>query len=275
LAQVPRGGRVMVVQMDCMLGAIEPNLAKIRAFAEQARQLGAELVVFPECATTGYFVGDKIAELATPVDGPCMRQLADIAGANRLHLAVGVILSEGGKFFDAQALFGPDGALLSLYRKMHLFAAERSAYAAGTETVVVDTALGRIGLSICYDLIFPGFVRRLVDSGADLVINSTDWIADAYQSTVWGWSGRTTQALAVTRALENGCCLAMANRVGQEAGFQSLGWSCVVSPSGQLLAALQEGEGSCVADLSFAGEDLDRWRAIATYRQDRLPGIDL
>ncbi|HUN52715.1 MAG TPA: carbon-nitrogen hydrolase family protein, partial [Candidatus Sulfotelmatobacter sp.] len=216
----------------------------------------------------------RLAELAEPVDGRNMRQLAAIARRHRLHLAIGLILSDAGKFYDAQALFGPDGSLLGLYRKVHLFATERDLYAAGTEPLVVATDLGRIGLSICYDLIFPVFVRRLVDLGADLVINSTNWISDAYQRDAWGWSGRTTQGLAATRALENVTFLAMANRVGREQGFLSHGWSCIAGPSGQLLAALNDGEGSCTADLRFAGGDLDRWRAIASYRQDRVPGID-
>ena len=265
--------RVAVVQMDCVPGEVAPNLQKIDDFAEASARAGAELAVFPECVTTGYFIADRLATLAEPANGPVIARLAAAARRHRLHLAVGLVITEGGRFYDAQALLSPVSGLLGLYRKVHLFAAERQWYAAGDTALVVDTPLGRIGMTICYDLIFPDYIRRLVDLGADLIINSTDWITDDYQSTVWGWSGRTTQGLAATRALENVTFVAMANRVGREGEFRSLGWSGIASPSGQMLAGLQEGEGIAVATITLDSPDLARWRAIATYRADRRPDL--
>jgi len=230
--------RVAVAQMDCVVGDVEANLATIDRLAGRAAALGAELIVFPECATTGYFIGERLAELATPRDGPVVARLADLARRHRAHLAVGIALAESGRYHDAQVLLSPAGAPLAVYKKAHLFAAERRWYAPGDAPMVVETAIGRLGLTICYDLIFPEYVRRLVDMGADVVVNSTDWIADAYQAEVWGWNSRVTQALVSTRALENGVTVAMANRVGSEAGFWSLGGSCIAGPSGRLLAEI-------------------------------------
>ena len=65
----------------------------------------------------------------------------------------------------------------------------------------------------------------------------------------------------------------MANRVGQEVGFDSLGHSCIAAPSGKLLASIATGEGIAVADLGLPQEDLERWRSIATYRRDRRPDV--
>lgn len=267
------GMRVAVIQMDCVLGEVTPNLDKIEHFAEAAARLDADLAVFPECATTGYFIADRLEALAEAPDGPTMRRLAAVARRHHLHLAVGLVIAEGGRVYDAQALIGPTGKVLGLYRKVHLFAAERQWYTEGEAPLVVDTPLGRVGMTICYDLIFPDYVRRLVELGADLVINSTDWIADDYQSAVWGWSGKTTLGLAATRALENVTFVAMANRVGREREFSSLGWSCIVGPSGQILAGLQDGEGIAVAPIRFDSADLAKWRAIATYRADRRPEL--
>jgi 5-aminopentanamidase len=262
-----------VVQMDCTLGEVEPNLKRIAHFTRLASEMGAGIAVFPECATTGYFVGERLEKLAEPPDGPSLCALGEMARTNRIHLAVGLIIADHGRRYDAQALLGPDGRLLGLYRKAHLFSVEKQHFAAGDTPLVVSTAIGRIGMTICYDLIFPEYIRRIVDLGADLIINSTDWIADTYQTSVWGWSGRMTQSLASTRALENGIFLAMANRVGKEAAFDSLGWSCIAAPSGKLLGALEDGEGIVTASLDFHSEDLERWRAIATYRLDRRPEI--
>lgn len=269
---------IAAVQMDCTVGVTEPNLNKIAYFAGLAANLGAELVIFPECATTGYFVGDKIATLAEPPDGPTAKALGDIARTNRLYLACGLYTKEGNATCNSQQLFSPEGKCLATYHKAHLFAAERHWYRAGDQAVVVDTKLGKLGMTICYDLIFPEYVRRLVELGADVIINSTNWINDPYQRDMWGWSPERTQSLVSTRALENVAFVAMSCRTGHEVAapnleFDSFGPSCVVSPSGKLLARVVDGEGIAVAHVDIAAADLDRWRGIATYRMDRRPEL--
>lgn len=265
--------RIAVAQMHPVPGDVEGNLGRIARHVATAAEGGADLVILPETATTGYFIGDRLDRLAEPADGPAATALGAIARRHATHLAVGVPLAEEGRVFDAQLLFGPDGALLATYRKVHLFSAERDWYAAGDAPLVVETALGRIGMSVCYDLIFPEYIRRLVDLGADIVINSTNWITDDFQRHACGWDRAMVEALARTRALENGVWLAMTSAVGPEAGFDSVGGSCVVAPSGRIVAAAGTAEGVAAADIAFESEALDRWRAIATYRADRKPEI--
>ena len=267
-----------VVQMDCATGDTETNLATVARFARAAADQRADLVVFPECATTGYFLGERLADLAEPPDGPTAERLGEIARENALTMAVGAYTQRGGGVYNSQLLFGPEGECLAVYDKAHLFASEREVCRLGARACVAETALGRVGMTVCYDFIFPDYVRHLADRGADLIVNSTNWIGDAYQRETWGWTGPVTQALAATRALENGTFVAMANRVGQEEAapglsFTSLGHSCIAGPSGRILAALTEGEGLAVARVRIAQEDLDRWRAIATYRADRRPEL--
>lgn len=265
--------RLAVGQMHCVPGDVAANLDIIRVLVGQAAQGGAALVVLPEMVTTGYFISDRLAELGEPTGGPTERRLSAIARDAGIHLAVGTVLRDGESYFDAQLLFAPDGALLATYRKAHLFSAEREWFSAGDEPMVVDTALGRIGMTICYDLLFPEYVRRLVDLGADIIINSTNWITDDFQRDRWGWSGPTVQSLAATRALENGVWLAMASCVGPEWKFDSIGHSCIVAPSGKLLASMGAGRGVALAEVEMQSADLDRWREIATYREDRRPEL--
>src|SRR5690606_20184225 len=75
----PMQSKIAVAQMDCVVGDANANLAKIEDMAGQAKQQGAELVIFPELATTGYFISDRIAELAEPIPGPTTEALTDIA----------------------------------------------------------------------------------------------------------------------------------------------------------------------------------------------------
>src|SRR5690606_26791944 len=112
-------------------------------------------VVLPECATTGYFVGDRVRELATPADGPVTERLARLADGLGIHLAVGLIEAAGEDAYDCLALFAPGTGLRSMYRKVHLFAGERRMFATGDAPLLVDTPLGRLALTICYDLMFP------------------------------------------------------------------------------------------------------------------------
>lgn len=277
---------VAVVQMDCVVGDKRANVARIEELGREAvarmadRSLSVvdsptaehRLIVFPECATTGYFVGERAKELAEAADGPTNERLAALATATGAHLVVGVIELDGKDVYDALALFAPGEGLLASYRKVHLFASEKAVFSVGREPCLVDTAFGRVGLTICYDLMFPEYIRGLVLSGAQLVVNGTDWITDPWQ-TDQGWGGASVEALSRTRALENGVHVAMADRVGVEAGFTSLGHSTIAGPTGAVLASLEDGEGIAVARVEDPTRDLERWRSYATYLPDRQPAL--
>ena len=262
---------IALVQMDCVAGDTEANLAQIESRAKESAERGAQLVLFPECATTGYFVADRIASLAETVPGPSSERLARLARSTGTHVMVGMIERAEGKYFDDAVLFRPEGDL-NVYRKTHLFGPERAVFTPGDQPVVVETALGRLGLSVCYDLMFPEFIRSLVLNGAQVVLNATDWISDVWQSSL-GWGGDTVSALARIRALENGVHVAMADRSGVEAGWHSLGGSTVASPTGRVLATLGADEGVAMATIDIASADFARWSELATYVRDRRPEL--
>lgn len=265
---------VACAQVAPVLGAVAANLEAMAGLAREAADAGAELVVFPECAVTGYpFARADALDVASPADGPVATELGALAASFGVHLAAGVIESAGPDLYDALSLFGPDGARLATYRKAHLFSTERSVYAAGAAPVVVDTAVGRLGLTVCYDLIFPEYVRALVDAGATLIVNATNWITDDWQ-TGMGWDGSMVRSLARVRALENGVPVVMSCLAGSGGGFTSIGHSTIAGPSGRVLASLDAAEGLAVAELP-ADDDADarRWSALATYRADRRPDL--
>ncbi|MEQ8897258.1 MAG: carbon-nitrogen hydrolase family protein [Roseovarius sp.] len=270
---VPDPLKVSVAQMHCVPGDVEANLGIIEKLVALAAQEGAKLIVLPEMATTGYFISDRLNELAEEEDGPTSRRLGEIAKRHGAYLVVGAPIREEGKFFDAQLMFSAEGERIATYRKAHLFSAEREWFSAGDTPLVVGTPIGRIGLTVCYDLIFPEYVRKLTDMGADLIINSTNWITNEFQRQRWGWDAPTVTALAKTRALENGVWLAMSCCVGPEWEFDSIGHSCIVAPSGKVVASLGRSIGTATHEAVFQEEDLDRWRALATYRADRRPEL--
>jgi 5-aminopentanamidase len=133
---------------------------------------------------------------------------------------------------------------------------------------VAETALGTIGLSVCYDLIFGDYMQRLVGLGAELIINSTNWIADACQREVR--PSRGSQRGARLRTWRSA---PWQTGSGTRSASTASGTPASPAPSGKLLASIAMGAGIAVANLGLPQEDLERWRSIATYRQDRRPDV--
>jgi predicted amidohydrolase len=142
------------------------NLDRIAGFARVAKARdGAELVVFPELAVTG--LADP-ATSAQTIPGPITDRLCQLAAQLDLYLVCGMAERFGGAAYNSACLVAPDGAI-TVYRKTHLTAAERSWATAGDGWTVVDTPIGRIGLMIGHDASFPEAGRVLALRGCDII----------------------------------------------------------------------------------------------------------
>jgi predicted amidohydrolase len=142
------------------------NLETIARLAREAKADGAELVVLPELAVTG--LADPVRS-AQPIPGPATDRLCELAAQLELYLVCGVAERSGDLFYNSACLVAPDGTI-SVYRKTHLTAAERSWAAAADEWRVVDTPIGRVGLLIGHDASFPEAGRVLALRGCDLIV---------------------------------------------------------------------------------------------------------
>ncbi len=261
--------KVSVIQLDCVIGDVDANLAKIERYAELAKTQDAKFAVFPELGTTGYFVGDRLNDLAETVPGKTTEKLGKIAKKTDLYLLGGMIeRGEKGELFNSLVMLSPEGKLVANYHKVHMFSVEKEMFTPGDKGVIVDTEFGRVALTVCYDLVFPEYVRSLALQGTQLILNGTDWITNQSQTTL-GWNGEVVSRMAATRALENGIHLAMANRVGVEDGWKSLGHSCICAPSGGFLGRIEDGEGIVTAEMDLQSEVWEEWRKVATYIPDR------
>jgi predicted amidohydrolase len=264
--------KLAVVQMNSILCDVQGNLKKVEALMRSAAGLGADIVLVPETFTTGYNVGERISEVSDSIPGKTTDALMKLCKELRLHFYGSFIEKDGPKYFNTGVLLSAKGEILARYRKVHLFAAEKQMFEPGCEFKVVKTDFGTVGLTICMDLLFPEYIRGLVLSGAEYILNSTDWLRYG-PIDQWQWHYQQPRALATVRALENTVCLAMACQWGTEGNFAKFGYSCIVSPSGRVLAGVEEGEGVAVHDLDLQG--IGEWRAIATYLEDRKTHLDL
>ena len=144
---------VAAIQMDAQVGAMEANLAHAAALVEQAAAQGAQLVVLPELFGCGYEYTDRNFGLSEPLDGPTGIWICHTAQRLGIHLVGSFPARMAGGSYIVAMLAAPDGRQW-VYRKMHVAIWENGYFARGADPVIADTALGRIGLLICWDQVF-------------------------------------------------------------------------------------------------------------------------
>lgn len=228
--------KIAAVQMDCRLGEPRANLSEILARLREAAGHGARLVVFPECALTGYCFESKEEAWphAEPIPGSSTLAIAEECKRLGVLAVVGMLESDGDQLFNAAVLVGGQG-VAARYRKIHLpyLGVDRFTTPGDRPFAVHDLGGLKLGMSICYDGSFPEATRCLMLLGADLVVLPTNWPTGA---------SSTVQYLIQARALENLLYFAAVNRVGQERGFRFIGRSRIVDCNGELLAATETDE---------------------------------
>lgn len=258
--------KIAAAQIACTLGDLSANLRILRDFAERAKAAGAEWVVFPEMADTGYAM-QVIEEEARPWSEGAVPELQKIARTLSITIISGVSEREGKLIYNSQVAIDSTGAIVAKYRKTHLFApapVEEDKYCApGHELVSVALGPFKIGLTICYDLRFPEIYRALaVDHGTNVFIISSAWPFPRIEHL---------RVLAMARAIENQCYVVLANRVGRDDGAPFCGTSAVIDPSGVVVAAASpERAELIVADLSeeVLNAVRERMPVLAHRRQD-------
>ncbi|MFE9370896.1 carbon-nitrogen hydrolase family protein [Streptomyces sp. NPDC006711] len=256
--------RTALLQSSGSLSDVAANLKALDEAAGRAAGTGAGLIVCPELFLTGYAIGDDIAKLAEPADGPSARAIADIAVRHGLAVVYGYPEREGDAVYNAAQLIGPDGTRLANYRKTHLFGCfEQEAFTPGDQAVVQADLNGlRVGMMICYDVEFPENVRAHALAGTDLLLVPTAQM-HPFQFVA--------ESVVPVRAFENQLYVAYVNRTGPEGEFEFVGLSCLAGPDGAARARAGRGTELVVGDVD--PEFLAASRANNPYLRDRRPGL--
>ncbi|MCG9058468.1 carbon-nitrogen hydrolase family protein [Laribacter hongkongensis] len=258
--------RVAVVQM--VSGhVVADNLECARLRVLEAARGGAALVVLPEYfALMGLADTDKLAVAEAFGHGPMQDAVAQMAREAGVWLVAGTLPLAGqnpGRVRNSCLVFSPAGECVARYDKIHLFGfsglgeryCESDTIEPGDTPVAVDTPLGRLGLSVCYDLRFPELYRHLGEM--------TALVLPAAFTAVTGeahW-----EVLLRARAIENQCYAIAAAQGGvHSSGRRTHGHSMIIDPWGRIVAELPEGEGVLWADLDPA--------LLASVR-NRLPAL--
>jgi predicted amidohydrolase len=264
--------RVACVQMEPVVGAKEANLAKSLVLIEQAAARGANLIVLPELANSGYVFASRAEAfaLAEPVPGgPTTRAWEAIAARLDVHIVAGIAEADGRALYNSAVLVGPEGAI-GTFRKMHLWAAENLFFEPGNLGFpVFPTLIGRIGMAICYDAWFPETFRLAALQGADIVCVPTNWVPIPAQDPQ---REAMANILVMAAAHSNSMFIACADRVGTERGQPFVGQSLVVSYTGWPVAgpASREGEEIILAEINLSDARRKRnWNDFNQVLRDR------
>lgn len=227
----------------------EPFEARVeRMLALVAAQSDADLVVLPELWPNGGFTYLSWDSTAQPLDGPLVHQLQDAAHRASVVLHAGSFIERhaDGALTNTAVVIDSDGALNSVYRKIHLFGfvdGEPKYLVAGDRVVVAETSVGRLGLATCYDLRFPEMFRQLTDADSEVFVVPAAWPAPR----IAHWS-----VLARARAIENQLPLVAVNTAGAHAGVTMGGASLVVDALGATLAEAGDGQQVIRAEVDLA-----------------------
>jgi len=217
-------------QMNPEIKKKRRNTARALDFCREAHKVGARIVVFPECALTGYCFSDvdEALGVAEPVPGPTTQQLEKTCREFDILLLMGLVERHHGDCYNTAVLVGPDG-VTGIYRKIHLpfLGLDRFVSPGNIPFTVHNTPCGKLGWLICYDGSFPESTRVLALKGAEIVALLTNWPDDSESSAT---------CLVPARAIENRVNFVAVNRVGQERGFTFIGRSRIVDHEGNTLA---------------------------------------
>ena len=254
---------------------LERAFARIEAAVARAREQGTRLLVLPESALGGYIREPGPEESAPDVpsglhpDGPEIARLIALAG-DMVVCAGYTEAAEEGLYASAVCVSG-DG-VLGRQRKVHLPPAERFAYSAGDGFAAFDTPVGRLGMLLCYDKLFPEAARSLALDGAEIVCSLSAWPVDRMSPARRIRDDRQTRHFDLcdsARAIENQVFVVSANQTGRWGPLRFLGAAKVVDPHGAVLARTGAREGLAVAEVDLAA--LADARMVIDHLADRRP----
>ena len=259
-----RDVRIACGQFAAEAGAKDRNITRMIAYAEEARQLGCALVLFPELIVTGYLRPDDIVPLAEPITGPSVSRLSQAARELEVAIAFGMgeLDEQRGVRHNSLVTVDRQGEVVGVYRKIHLWDQEKTWAEGGTAMPVLEVEGVRCGSWICYDTRFPETGRLAALAGADVGLVATAWLGPTAE---WELALRA-------RALDNALFVAGADIISSTPGLVCRGASMIVGPKGNVLSRAELGREGIIHAL-LKEEDLAAQRGRVPLLDDRRPNL--
>ena len=264
---------VAVVQMDSQNDK-SANMEQAVRFIDEAAEKGARLVSLPEVMN---FIGEMGRDEDYPesVPGYSTEILMRKAKEHGIYIHSGSFAEkkEGDKrYYNTSVMIDDKGSIIAKYSKIHTFDVtlpdgtvcdESARIFPGDKIVTVDTELGKLGFSICYDIRFPELFRLLALDGARILFTPANFTMPTGKDH---W-----EPILRTRAIENGCYVVAAGQIGKKPRFVSYGNSMVVDPWGTVIARSKDAVGVTLAEIDLDFQD--KIRAQIPSLKNRRPDV--
>ena len=265
--------KIALIQQHASQNKWENTERAVSAYRRAARE-GAQLICFAELAFEPFYPQKRaegdVTRLAETIPGPMTDTFTELAKQYGVVTVLNLFEKENGLTYDTSPVIDADGTLLGKTRMMHIpdyeYFHEKTYYTPGdTGAPVYDTAVGKIGVAICYDRHYPEYMRALAVAGAELVIIPQAGAAGE-------WPDGLYEAEMQVAAFQNGYFTALCNRVGTEDNLDFAGESFVCSPDGVVLARAASGKDEillCDIDLNQVKQS----HARRLFMKDRRPEL--
>ena len=258
--------RLSLIQMNSKTASRDENLERACTFVDEAARRRPDLVVLPEFFNVEYFPqyrDYRYMDYAETDEGYTQTRMKDKARQHGIYIVSTIFeMARPGLYYDTAMLINPEGQIVGKYRKVHpaaYLSLEKIYFRGGSTFPVFRVGDWTVGISICYDNLFPESCRCLMLHGAELIVAPyATPVSDPWENFL------------TTRALENGVFLAACNHVGREGDWVMTGKSMIIDPLGKILVQA----GGEVEQLISA--DIDRDAVIQARRRfllarDRRP----
>lgn len=263
------------IQMEVELGEKEKNIQRSLNLISQAKEKGSKVIVLPELCNTGYAfcTKEEVFPMAERVpEGDTTQAWIKAAKELNVYICGGLIeLDEDGiRLFNSSVLVGPDG-FIGKYRKLHLWNNEKYFFEPGDIGLpVYETAIGKIGMLICYDMWFPEAFRILALQGADLVLCPANWV-DSRNEEIRNMGTN----MAIVNANNNNFYVVAADRFGKERKARFPGRSIIVDPNGCTCApiASDDKEEIVIAEVDLFQSRKFNWSDTNVKIKDRRTDV--
>ena len=248
----------LIVQY-CPAGSFSGNIATTLELAEQASELGAGFIVFPEMNLTGYTAGKKIHDICRPVDTELIDLFSDFSRTRDVTLMVGLAEKTAQSDIYASHLIFDATGHIGTYRKIHTAPFEKKYFSAGDRIPVFHVNGLTFGIQLCYDSHFPELTLAMANQNADIIFLPHASPRGTADKKLQSWSRHLT-----ARAFDNSLYIAACNQVGEnQAGLSFPGISLFIGPDGNLIS-------SSTKDLpSIHMIEIDR-DALRAYRSHKM-----
>jgi len=272
------------------------NLKKMLYLIDEAADHGADLLLLPEQALSGYLTSVVAMDSSPDLSkneflfqyknaecvpkGDSVQAIIKKAIERKIYVCFGMTENDSeldGKLYNTAVLTGPDG-YIGKYRKVHQPADEVHVYYGGTSFPVFDTPIGKIGMLICYDAWFPESGRELALGGADIILKPTATCYSNEDRDIKNDQGYYSYDLnEKATALHNGVFFISANQIGLCGESDYFGHSNIIAPTGRVLASTEDEEKIVYYEIGDLKEELYMNRGVAFaglyYMKDRKPNF--